>query len=145
MIFTSDVNYGIMTAFYLATYGKTGAKQISEHLGLDLGYLHHILSRLTKNKVISSIKGPNGGYYLSKGATLEQIFSTLKPEYIVDLHTLAEFTVSSEFEKRSLAKLVAGFDSVTKVLLLSPIESVVQKLRTNEENQIINLKDTRIN
>jgi len=43
---------------------KIGIKEIAKELDLPTHYLGKILQQLTKNKIIQSIKGPNGGFYL---------------------------------------------------------------------------------
>jgi Rrf2 family protein len=45
---------------------KIGIKEIAKELDLPAHYLGKILQQLTKNKIIQSIKGPNGGFYLDK-------------------------------------------------------------------------------
>jgi Rrf2 family iron-sulfur cluster assembly transcriptional regulator len=43
-----------------------GAAEIAESQGLDLQYTHQILQRLRKGQVIESVRGPKGGYRLTK-------------------------------------------------------------------------------
>ncbi len=44
---------------------KIGIKEIAEELDLPTHYLGKILQQLSKNNIIQSIKGPNGGFYLN--------------------------------------------------------------------------------
>lgn len=45
---------------------KTGIKKISSDLGLPAPFLAKILQLLAKRKILSSVKGPNGGFSLQK-------------------------------------------------------------------------------
>lgn len=49
---------------------KTGAKQIAEVLQLSEPFLAKVLQQLARWGLVSSTKGPNGGFYLSE-ANLE--------------------------------------------------------------------------
>ena len=42
--------------------------EIAKHQGISLSYLEQLFSRLKKSGLVESIKGPGGGYKLSKGA-----------------------------------------------------------------------------
>lgn len=67
---SSSCRYGIRAVIYLAsqpgTSGKTGIKQISKDLGLPSPFLAKILQQLAKQKILSSSKGPHGGFSLLK-------------------------------------------------------------------------------
>jgi Rrf2 family protein len=49
--------------------GKTGIKKISSDLDLPTPYLAKILQQLAKQKILSSAKGPHGGFSLLKDPT----------------------------------------------------------------------------
>ncbi len=61
--------YAIRAVLYLAENSsrnnKFGAKFIAEELEIPRPFIAKLLQKLAKNKVISSIKGPNGGFYTS--------------------------------------------------------------------------------
>jgi Rrf2 family protein len=59
---------------------KISIKTVAEELDIPTPYLGKILQKLTKHNLIQSVKGPNGGFYLSqKGAniTLIQIIEVM--------------------------------------------------------------------
>jgi Rrf2 family protein len=62
--------YAIRAMIYMALYGehdkKIGIKKISGDLGIPSPFLAKILQVLAKHKLLSSTKGPNGGFGLSK-------------------------------------------------------------------------------
>ena len=67
---SNSCRYGIRAVIYLANQpisnGKTGIKKISQDLNLPTPFLAKILQRLAKQKILSSSKGPHGGFSLLK-------------------------------------------------------------------------------
>jgi len=62
--------YAIRAVIYLALYAgerkKIGIKQISKELDIPMPFLGKILQTLAKHKLLSSTKGPHGGFGLGK-------------------------------------------------------------------------------
>lgn len=86
---SNSCRYGIRAVIYLASQplsnGKTGIKQISTDLGLPQPFLAKILQQLAKQKILSSSKGPHGGFSLLKNPehiTLLDIVKTIDGEDI---------------------------------------------------------------
>lgn len=76
--------YGIRAVIYLAsrpkTDSKTGIKKISSDLKLPAPFLAKILQQLAKQKILTSTKGPNGGFSFLKDPekiTLLDIVNTI--------------------------------------------------------------------
>jgi Rrf2 family iron-sulfur cluster assembly transcriptional regulator len=76
--------YAIRAMIYLALNadkeGKTGIKKISGDLNIPSPFLAKILQVLAKHKLLSSTKGPNGGFSLAKDAgkiTLYEIVTVI--------------------------------------------------------------------
>jgi len=67
---TNSSKYAIRAVLYLCNIGsinkKMSAIQIAEALKIPAPFLAKTLQELTKNKIVSSVKGPNGGFYLSE-------------------------------------------------------------------------------
>jgi len=67
---SNSCRYGIRAVVYLASRhhgkSKTGIKEISEDLDLPAPFLAKILQQLAKQKLLNSVKGPNGGFSLLK-------------------------------------------------------------------------------
>lgn len=81
---SNSCRYGIRAVIYLASQplsgGKTGIKKISNDLGLPMPFLAKILQQLAKHKILSSSKGPHGGFSLLRDArkiTLLDIVNTI--------------------------------------------------------------------
>ena len=62
--------YAIRSILFLAMYSdennKIGAKKVSAELETPQPFLAKLLQQLAKSGLVSSIKGPNGGFYLTK-------------------------------------------------------------------------------
>lgn len=67
---SNSCRYGIRAVIYLASQpssaGKTGIRKISNDLGLPTPFLAKILQQLAKQKILSSSKGPHGGFAILK-------------------------------------------------------------------------------
>ena len=67
---SNSCRYGIGAVIYLASQhlsgGKTGIRKISGDLNLPTPFLAKILQQLAKQKILSSSKGPHGGFALLK-------------------------------------------------------------------------------
>jgi len=67
---TNQSKYAIRSVLYLAVYtdkdNKMGSKEVAEKINVPAPFLAKILQKLVKNKIISSTKGPKGGFYLTE-------------------------------------------------------------------------------
>jgi Rrf2 family iron-sulfur cluster assembly transcriptional regulator len=67
---SNSCKYGIRALIYIASQprekGKTGIKQISRDLELPTPFLAKILQQLARQKILTSMKGPHGGFSLQK-------------------------------------------------------------------------------
>ena len=57
---------------------KLGIKDISEALDIPQHYLGKILQRLSKNKIIQSVKGPNGGFFIDEKAKNNKLIKIIE-------------------------------------------------------------------
>ncbi len=69
---SSSSKYAVNAVLYLAVHSsetnKIRAKEIAEAIKLPSPFLSKLLQSLSREKIISSSKGPTGGFYLSKKA-----------------------------------------------------------------------------
>ncbi|MFN8417155.1 MAG: Rrf2 family transcriptional regulator [Cytophagaceae bacterium] len=67
-MFSKSCEYAFRAIFYISLHGKNdkkiGIKEISDSLDLPAPFLAKILQLLVKQNVLSSMKGPNGGFYI---------------------------------------------------------------------------------
>ncbi|PQJ73018.1 RrF2 family transcriptional regulator [Polaribacter butkevichii] len=66
---TNSSKYAIRAVLYLANNSsednKIGSKKIAKVLNIPAPFLAKTLQELTKKDIISSVKGPHGGFYLT--------------------------------------------------------------------------------
>ena len=55
-----------------ADHGPVSLADISQRQGISLSYLEQLFSKLRRNELVGSVRGPGGGYYL--GRDCEDIF-----------------------------------------------------------------------
>jgi Rrf2 family protein len=69
-MFTKSCQYAIRAVIYLTAQesrGKNmGVKEIADALQVPQQFLAKILQQLSRHSLISSVKGPNGGFYISE-------------------------------------------------------------------------------
>ena len=74
--------YAIRSILYLAMQAeegeKIGVKKISEALETPQPFLAKLLQQLTKNKLVSSSKGPTGGFFLDEKNLENSIWDVIK-------------------------------------------------------------------
>lgn len=68
-MFSKSCKYGIRATLYLAVNTKDGkkigVKEIAKKLNVPKHFLAKILQELSRHNLISSTKGPKGGFYLN--------------------------------------------------------------------------------
>lgn len=69
MRLTTKGRYAVTAMLDLAIHGKSGPvslNDISGRQGISLSYLEQLFSKLRKNELVSSVRGPGGGYRLKR-------------------------------------------------------------------------------
>ena len=83
MILTTKARYAVMAIIDIAdskSAQPTALVTISERQKISLSYLEQIFSRLRKAGLVESVKGPGGGYVLSKNTkeiTIDEIIKAM--------------------------------------------------------------------
>jgi Rrf2 family iron-sulfur cluster assembly transcriptional regulator len=119
---SSSCKYGIRAVTYIASKSKdnmkVGIKQISEDLNLPTPFLAKILQLLAKQKILSSSKGPHGGFSLlrdPRDITLIDIITTIDGNDLFENCIIHNTTCSRVGEE----------------LLICPIHEEYSKIRAN--------------
>jgi Rrf2 family iron-sulfur cluster assembly transcriptional regulator len=72
-MFSKSCEYGIQATLYIAQHSKEhnniGLKEIAKAQRIPVYFLSKVMQILVKNKILRSIKGPNGGFHLNKNAS----------------------------------------------------------------------------
>lgn len=69
-MFSASCHYGLQAMFYIASHCKEGCnielKEIAEERDIPKHFLSKILQQLVREKLLSSMKGPHGGFRLNR-------------------------------------------------------------------------------
>lgn len=69
-VFSKSCEYAMRAVFYIARSThegrKVGIKEIAENIKSPEPFLAKILQKLSKEGLVFSVKGPNGGFYLTE-------------------------------------------------------------------------------
>jgi len=80
-MFSSASKYAIRAVLFLAIKSnnkhKWGSTDIARELEVKKPYLSKVLQELARKKLISSSKGPNGGFYLNKTNRMNNLMEIL--------------------------------------------------------------------
>jgi len=109
---SSSCKYGIRAVTYIASKsidsGKIGIRQISKDLNLPTPFLAKILQLLAKQKILSSTKGPHGGFALlkdSKKITLLDIIVTIDGNDLLENCIIHNTTCSCVGEEKLICPM----------------------------------------
>ncbi len=87
MRLTTKGRYAVTAVLDLAFHEQNGPvslADISERQGISLSYLEQLFSRLRRNQVVASTRGPGGGYSLARpdiDISMAQIISAVDESY----------------------------------------------------------------
>lgn len=74
--------YAIRSVLYLSIHSndkkRIGVKKIAEELETPQPFLAKLLQQLAKSDLVSSIKGPNGGFYLTEENSQNSLWDIVK-------------------------------------------------------------------
>ena len=78
---SNSSQYAIRAVLYLTNNAskenKIGSKQIANDLEMPAPFLAKTLQELTKKNIISSVKGPHGGFYLTKANEKKSLYNII--------------------------------------------------------------------
>jgi len=72
MKLTSKGRYAVTAMLDVALHASTGPvplTDISDRQGISLSYLEQLFAKLRKSELVSSVRGPGGGYFLGRDAS----------------------------------------------------------------------------
>jgi Rrf2 family protein len=82
MVFSKSFGYALRSLLYLASTAKEGRKvqlqEIASSLNIPRHFLGKVMIKLVKENIVSSMKGPAGGFFINNettGTTLFQVAS----------------------------------------------------------------------
>ncbi|MGA9213111.1 RrF2 family transcriptional regulator [Kaistella sp.] len=68
-MFSKSCEYGIRAAIYVAKHSiknhKVSLKEVAKHTDSPPAFMAKVLQKLTKTEILSSLKGPTGGFFIT--------------------------------------------------------------------------------
>ena len=141
---SSSCKYGIRAVTYIASKSKgnekVGIKQISEDLDLPTPFLAKILQLLAKQKILSSSKGPHGGFSLMrdpKEITLLDIVTTIDGNDLLENCIIHNTTCKCVGEEHLICPIHDEYSkiraTIMKLFTKKTIHSLVRSAARTEE------------
>lgn len=88
-MFTKSCEYALQAILYIALHSKdgkcVGLKEISKSQQIPHHFLSKILQQLVRHRILTSVKGPNGGFALLKSPEKVTLLSIVQ---IIDGHEI---------------------------------------------------------
>ena len=79
---SNSSKYAIKAVLYLslksASHQRIQAKDVAKNINVPQAYTAKLLQELSRQKIISSIRGPRGGFYLSEENKSQSLFEIIK-------------------------------------------------------------------
>jgi len=145
---SSACKNAIRSVLYLGMFSnetkKIGAKKIAEDLEMPQPFLAKLLQLLIKNDIVSSTKGPKGGFYLNENNTKKTVW-----DVVICIDTTKKFDqcflglsecddknpcpvhfavspfkkkITDEFKEKSITQFVEGIKNSGKVISLKEFD-----------------------
>ncbi len=140
-MFTRMTKYGIRAVFYIAKENnqnkKFKASEIANTLHIPESFLKKILQHLSQKKIISSSKGPGGGFYMTNENLQKTVFeivtvleaddifnkcvldlydcSDRNPCPLHDKYSVLKKGIESKFKEQTIQYIVDNLDSTVKI------------------------------
>ncbi|OIQ40214.1 MAG: transcriptional regulator [Bacteroidetes bacterium MedPE-SWsnd-G1] len=141
--------YAIRSVLYLAIHSnelkKIGVKAITEELETPQPFLAKLLQQLSRDNLVSSTKGPNGGFFLSdidKQNTIWNVIESIdgtdkfdncflglkkcNGENPCPVHFIVvpfKETILADFRDKTIEKYVASMEGTRQVITLKDLDS----------------------
>ena len=140
-MFSKSCKYGIRAVLYLAINTKTGKKigvaEIAEEISVPKHFLAKILQELSRQGLISSTKGPKGGFFLSKENIQEpllKVIESIDGPQVMSSCILGLSVCSSEHPCPLHSKAKASRDGLLELVSDQSIEALAQNVEIENLN-----------
>jgi Rrf2 family protein len=123
--------YALRITLYLSMHSsntkKISAVTISDSLKIPAAFTSKILQQLTADNIVSSSKGPNGGFFLTKENKQKKIIDIVKSIDGMDFFTQCGLGLNECSDKRP-CPLHNDFVKIRNIFLKTASENSIDKL-----------------
>ena len=135
-MFSKSCKYAIRAVLYLAVHSteekKFGVKEIAEALDIPKPFLAKLLQQLSRQGLISSAKGPSGGFFLSeddRAAPLRQVVEAIDGPEVFSSCILGLPTCSSRNPCPLHTKAINYRESLLKLVDDQSIQDLAKRIQ----------------
>ena len=135
-MFSKACKYAMRSSLYLAAHSsetkKIGVAELAKELDVPQHFLAKVLQKLTGNGLVSSTKGPNGGFYFdekNRQSTLEEIILCVDGPSFFSGCIMGLPTCTSENPCPLHVQAHAFRDGLRYQLIHQTIEEIAQKVQ----------------
>ena len=138
-MFSKSCKYAIRAVLYLALHSseqhKLGVKEIAEALEVPGPFLAKLLQQLSRHHLVSSTKGPNGGFFLNKAnrqASLKGVVESIDGPDIFTSCILGLQVCSSENPCPLHSRAIIYREGLLELIADQTIEEVAERVGRQE-------------
>lgn len=134
-MFSKACEYAIRAALYISIKSvdgsKLGIKEIAKEIDSPEPFTAKILQTLSREKIISSIKGPNGGFYLdpkAKPVPINAIVKAMDGEDVLHTCSLGLKECSDKFPCPIHSEIKKYKDRLRKIMKEKTLQDLTKEL-----------------
>ena len=138
-MFSKACEYAIRAVLYLSLKSsddtKLGIKEIAAEIDSPEPFTAKILQTLAREEIISSIKGPNGGFYINsktKPISLSEIVKAIDGDSVLHSCALGLKECSEKFPCPIHNEIKAYKDQLLKIMNEKTVQQLAKELATGK-------------
>lgn len=138
MRLNKTAQYGLLLVAYITRSGTANLETVSETLKLSRPFLEQIGRKLRAAGILTTIRGPGGGYKLAKEATVGQVFDALEVSGFLNQEETQMFAFGG-VEYRTMNLIVSSMSEAISNIRKTRVVEMVACLNAQESNQLNSL------
>ena len=131
MRLNKDTQYGILFSLYLSRAGRATLEDAASELKLPKNFLAQVVRKMRLKGLVRSVRGPGGGYELTKEVTPLDILNVFDAYNIINSKEQSNYLTGGP-EERAFALYAKNLSLALYPLLARKIKNVMSELVANE-------------
>lgn len=132
MRFSKQLQYGLIFVLSMAKNGKITIGKFSSDTGIPVPFLEQIARKLKISGIITSTRGPTGGYELIEGSTVLEVIESLSTSSVLSTNDFFKYRSGETVEERALANFSLNLSSGIMNVIDRQIKNVLNETVANE-------------
>jgi Rrf2 family protein len=131
MRFNRGTQYGFLFALYLSRAGQARVEDVAINLNISKAFLEQVARKLRIAGVVTSVRGPGGGYALKGEPTMGQIVQALDPGVVITWQETIEYS-RGQPEARAFGLFTMNMQNTLNQLFRRTVRNVGMECVANE-------------